>query len=251
MSTTTTSNTGNNTNATNKPKQTLKEDIIIRGIKIIDIGYITVLYFILGFTVSIWFNRMYEKYVDLINDYKSNLRLAIELLIHIWLLGITVYIARNIVEKIPSPLDNLYGFSHKRVKELHSATVFTLVFFFSQTYMREKMGYLYKRLTGKATQKKRSDPDIEHKILEQNITSEDRDKVESKIDKNMSLTPQDNSLLNNINNTLNNTLNNTNVNNKPKNNIITKVITNNTVNNANKAHKKAYYLNLDFNKLDF
>ncbi len=231
MSTTTNSNSNNNSN-TNKPKQTLKEDLIIRGIKIIDIGFITILYFILGFIVSIWFNRMYEKYVDLVNDYKSNMRLVIELLIHIWLLGITVYIARNIVEKIPSPLDNIAGFSHKRVKELHSATVFTLVFFYSQTYMREKMGYLYKRLTGKATQKKKGDPEIQHKILEHNITAEDRDKVESKIDKNISLTPQDNSLLNNINNTYN-----------TKNKI--KVITNN-----DKIDERSYYLNLDFNKLD-
>ncbi len=240
MSTTTTTNTNNNTNnsnsKSNKPKQTLKEDLIIRGIKIIDIGFITILYFTLGFLVSIWFNRMYEKYVDLVNDYKSNFRLIIELLLHIWLLGITVYIARNLVEKIPSPLDNIAGFSHKRVKELHSATVFTLVFFYSQTYMREKMGYLYKRLTGKATQKKKGDPDIEHKILEHNITAEDRDKVESKIDKNMSLTPQDNYFLNNTN---------TNTN---KNNLITTFITNNKV---NKVDEKAYYLNLDFNKLDF
>jgi hypothetical protein len=221
MSTTTNSNTSNTNNTNNKPKQTFKEDLIIRGIKIVDIGYITILYFILGFIVSIFFNRMYEKYVDLVNDYKSNFRLTIELLIHIWLLGVTVYIARNLIEKIPSPFDNIYGFSHKRVKELHSATVFTLVFFFSQTYMREKMGYLYKRFTGKAIQKKRGDPDIQHKILEHNITAEDRDKVESKIDKNMSLTPQDTNLLNNIN-----------------------------INTPNKVKDKSYYLNLDFNNLD-
>jgi hypothetical protein len=243
MSTTNNSNTNNsNTNTNNKPKQTLKEDLIIRGIKIIDIGFITILYFTLGFLVSIWFNRMYEKYVDLVNDYKSNMRLTIELLIHIWLLGVTVYIARNLVEKIPSPLDNLHGFSHKRVKELHSATVFTLVFFFSQTYMREKMGYLYKRLTGKATQKKKGDPDIEHKILEYNITAEDRDKVESKIDNNMIIYAPDNYSL---------------INNTPNNKIKTKVVIDNTMNTVNKGNKlnkpeaNLYYLNLDFNKLDF
>ena len=164
---------------------------------------------------------MYEKYVDLVNDYKSNFRLTVELLLHIWLLGVTVYIARNLIEKIPSPLDNIAGFSHKRVKELHSATVFTLVFFYSQTYMREKMGYLYKRFTGKATLKKRGDPAIEHKILEHNITAEDRDKVESKIDKNMSLAPLDTNLLNNIN-----------------------------INTPNKVKDRSYYLNLDFNNLD-
>jgi hypothetical protein len=211
-----------NNNYDNKPKQTFKEDLIIRGIKIVDIGYITILYFILGFLVSIWFNRMYEKYVDLVNDYKSNTQLIIELLLHIWLLGVTVYIARNIVEKIPSPFDNIAGFSHTRVKELHSATVFTLVFFYSQTYMREKMGYLYKRFTGKATQKKKGDPDIQHKILEHNITAEERDKVESKIDKNMYIIPQDYSLIN----------------------------TNNNINNNNNKDSKSYYLNLDFNKLD-
>jgi hypothetical protein len=243
MSTTTNSNS-NNSNSNNKPKQTFKEDLIIRTIKIVDIGYITILYFILGFIISIFFNRMYEKYVDLVNDYKSNIRLTLELLLHIWLMGVTVYFARNLIEKIPSPLDNIAGFSHKRVKELHSATVFTLVFFFSQTYMREKMGYLYKRLTGRATQKKKGDPDIQHKILEHNISSEDRDKLESKVDKNISQTPQDLNLLNNIN-----------VSNSSTNKVINlnqdKDKDKNKDKDSNIIYDKSYYLNLDFTKFDF
>jgi hypothetical protein len=147
----------NDTKSTSVKKQTLTEDLIIRSIKMVDIGYITVLYFLFAFLLIIPFNEIYEKLVTLDNEYKSTEQIFVELILHIWFLGIAVYIARNLIEKIPFPLDGYRGFKHDKVKELHSATVFTLIFFYFQTHMRDKIGYLYKRVMGKNKQKKKDE----------------------------------------------------------------------------------------------
>lgn len=125
----------------------LKKEITIRSIKMVDIGFITVLYFILGYSVSLLLNKLYERFVDLNENDKPTYQLVYELLIHVWIIGIFVYIARNIVEEIPSPLHGIKGFDHYRVKELHSATTFTLIIFYSQPYIHKKINILYKRIS--------------------------------------------------------------------------------------------------------
>jgi hypothetical protein len=130
-----------------KEPDILKKEITIRSIKMVDIGFITVLYFILGYSVSLLLNKLYEKFVDLNENEKPTYKLVYELLIHVWIIGIFVYIARNIVEEIPSPLHGIKGFDHYRVKELHSATTFTLIIFYSQPYIHKKINILYKRIS--------------------------------------------------------------------------------------------------------
>ena len=125
----------------------LKKELTIRSIKMVDIGFITVLYFILGYSVSLLLNKIYERFVDLNENDKPTYQLVYELLIHVWIIGIFVYIARNVVEEIPSPLHGIKGFDHYRVKELHSATTFTLIIFYSQPYIHKKINILYKRLS--------------------------------------------------------------------------------------------------------
>jgi hypothetical protein len=130
-----------------KNPDVIKTELTIRSIKMVDIGFITVLYFILGYSVSLLLNKLYEKFIDLKEEDKPTYQLVYELLIHVWIIGIFVYIARNVVEEIPSPLHGIKGFDHYRVKELHSATTFTLIIFYSQPYIHKKINILYKRLS--------------------------------------------------------------------------------------------------------
>lgn len=129
---------------------TLKDDIILRSIKIIDIGYIAVIYFTLAFFISgsidKWLGKFDKKSEETAR--KSTLRLAAEVILHIWCIGVIVYIARNVVEHIPFPLDGLRGFEHKRVKELSNAAVFTFIMLFFQKHLRNKLEYLYERVFG-------------------------------------------------------------------------------------------------------
>lgn len=126
--------------------QTFTQDMIVRSIKIIDIGYITIIYFIIAFYLSIFIDKVIlgefdpEKY-----DKKHNIIILIELVTHMAFIGILTYIIRNLVEFIPFPLNNIYGFQHLMVKELRNAPVFFVIFMYNQYYFIKKMKYLYNR----------------------------------------------------------------------------------------------------------
>ena len=94
----------------------LKHEVIMRSIKVIDIGFVTVLYFILAFFLSIMADRIMGNFNEKQQEEKSTLRISIEVCIHMWIVGVLIYAARNIIEEIPSPFDGIYGFKHSLVK---------------------------------------------------------------------------------------------------------------------------------------
>ena len=77
---------------------------------------------------------------------KSALQLAVECIGLMWLYGVIIYVVRNLVELIPSPLDGIAGFDHFLVKELKNATVFVFVFLYFQRFFKAKMKAVYARL---------------------------------------------------------------------------------------------------------
>jgi hypothetical protein len=111
-----------------------------------DIGYVTVIYFIIGLLAS----RLFDKYFGLFDskneDKKSIYHVGLELIGMIWLIGISTYVVRNLAELIPSPFDGLYGFQHRRVKELSSAAGYTLIVMGYAYHLRAKLEYYNKRL---------------------------------------------------------------------------------------------------------
>lgn len=126
-------------------KQTFQQDMLIRSIKIMDIGYIGITYFTLGLVLS----RSVDSFLGVFDkekeDKKSFLRHILEVFFIIWSFSIITYFIRNIAELLPSPFDGIYGFEHKRVKELGSASVFVFVFLYFQSYYKEKFTFLYKK----------------------------------------------------------------------------------------------------------
>jgi hypothetical protein len=64
----------------------------------------------------------------------------------LWIIGIVIYIARNIIGFIPSPLHGMAGFDHYRVRELYNMPIFIFVFLMFQTHLTNKLKYYYKYL---------------------------------------------------------------------------------------------------------
>jgi hypothetical protein len=124
----------------------LKDHLVFRTIKVLDLGYITIIYFIMGFSLAIIFDRVMGQFDEDDADKKSTIRIALELILHVWFIGTIGYIVRNLTELIGSPLDGISGFDHSRVKELGNASVFTLIFIFFQNHFRSKLQYLYNRI---------------------------------------------------------------------------------------------------------
>ena len=123
-----------------------KNDLLLRSIKILDIGYITVIYFIIGIIISRIFDKYFNTHNTKVDDKKTIYKVGIELINMIWIMGIIIYIIRNLVELIPSPFDGIYGFNHSLVKELGSASVFTMIVLTYTYHFKSKLDYFNERL---------------------------------------------------------------------------------------------------------
>ena len=126
--------------------QSLTDDILIRSIKIVDIGYITVLYIIMSLICAIITDKVMGEFDEKKEAQKPVWRLTLEFILTIWLYGVLIYVVRNVIELVPFPFDGYLGFSHKKVKELNSAMVFTFTFVLFSKHLKAKLDFYYKFL---------------------------------------------------------------------------------------------------------
>lgn len=124
----------------------LTDEVIIRGIKLIDIAWITLVYFILAAVAGLGFEKYYGSFDSKKYDTYSDFQLILDTAWHIALVGIVCYIARNTVPLIPFPFEGVRGFQHARVKEVANATVFTVIVVAFQPHLQDKIKYTSKRI---------------------------------------------------------------------------------------------------------
>ena len=115
-------------------------------IKIIDIGLTTTYYFLLGLLLAKWFDHLYDKFDPEAYKKVSTLRIFLEIVVHLFILGIVAYAMRNIIELIPYPLDGVAGFEHKRLKELGGGVTLGTVLLLFQKNLRDKISFFTKRI---------------------------------------------------------------------------------------------------------
>ncbi len=118
------------------------------AVKLTDIGLTTTYFFVIGLVFAKLFDIAYGKFKE--EDYKkiSKPILLLDILFHLFLIGVTAYILRNIVGLIPFPLDGVAGFQHERLKELSGGTVLAMVLLFFQRNLRDKITYFANSVFG-------------------------------------------------------------------------------------------------------
>ena len=120
----------------------LKKEAVIRSIKMMDIGILTVLYFILGYIFSWLINKIYNNFDP--NTAPLKILLFLEICGQLFIIGILVYILRNLIELIPFPLEGIYGYQHTKVRELYSGGIaLTFGIFYAQENIKEKLNYIF------------------------------------------------------------------------------------------------------------
>jgi hypothetical protein len=126
----------------NNKSNSLTKEIVIRSIKIIDIGFLTILYFTIGYIFSYYVNKLYEPFNPK-QPHSNQYIIFLEVCLQLFLIGIMVYIIRNLVALIPWPLDGVFGYDHKRVKELNSGgAALAFGIFYAQDNIKDKMTYI-------------------------------------------------------------------------------------------------------------
>lgn len=123
-----------------------KKEIILRGIKIIDIGFITAIYLLLGIILARLCDRMNGEFDKEKENKKPLWKILVEVILYLWFIGIVIYAVRNVVPLIPFPLDGMYGFNHLMVKEVTNAMAFIITFMYFQNYYQDKIKNLLERL---------------------------------------------------------------------------------------------------------
>jgi len=116
--------------------------------KILDIGMVTVYYFLGAVVTSLAldyslgpFKEPPLKPNNTANTYVL-LQMCIEVIAQFFLIGVIIYAMRNVVEHIPFPLEGVGGFRHNRLKEIDEAFVFIVVFMFYQSHLEKKLYFL-------------------------------------------------------------------------------------------------------------
>lgn len=129
--------------------------------KISDIGIVTFYFLIAGLISSIILDKLFEFQSIIENDKKSSFRLFGEIFLQVFAIGVTYYILRNIVERIPSPVEGIGGFQHHRLKEIHGHSILgASMIYFSKT-LGEKINILINRLLKKESTNKKMEYEIE------------------------------------------------------------------------------------------
>ena len=104
-----------------------KKELAIRSVKLLDIGYVTALFFLAGYYTAQYSEKVFRNFLGEPSTFtsKSNTRLLMEILLQIAIIGMMSYILRNLVEKIPYPLNGMKGYDHLKLKELAGPGVIT------------------------------------------------------------------------------------------------------------------------------
>jgi hypothetical protein len=115
-------------------------------VKLADIGLVTVYFFVIGILFAKVFDSIYGKFRKDDYDKKSELIIFVEIILHLFLIGVVAYGLRNIVAAIPFPLEGVAGFQHDRLKELQGGAVLSIVLVFFQKNLMNKIKYFSKRV---------------------------------------------------------------------------------------------------------
>lgn len=119
------------------------KEVTIKCIKLLDITYLTILYVTISIVFSIYLNRLIGPFNKEAANKKSTLRLILEIYLNFSVIAIAAFGIRNLVERIPFPLDDIYDFDHMKIHELNGGIIFGFAIFYYQINLCDKINYVF------------------------------------------------------------------------------------------------------------
>lgn len=117
--------------------------------KVLDIGFVTVCYFLFAVLFSIILQIITEYYDRLVPSPKKTIgQLLFEVVLNIFFVAVAFWVIRNIVERIPSPVEGVGGYNHARffAKDTNTQIIATLTLILFQTSLMDKIKILNSKL---------------------------------------------------------------------------------------------------------
>lgn len=128
-------------------KISLKREVIIRTLKIIDIFYATFIYILGAFIFSFFLDKYIFVEFNQEKENKKNLFILVfEVCGIIGLSGIISYLYRNFAHAFLFPFEGIYGFSHFKIEEVTSGSIFVTYILFFNDYLEKKLNLIKNKL---------------------------------------------------------------------------------------------------------
>ncbi len=119
-----------------------KKEIIIRSIKIFDIVYLTILYFITALILAFSIDSFLIYLFGNEHETKTKYILIMEILLQIILTAIAFYIFKNLLELIPFPFQCTYGYNHDKVPLYKNASILMTLLILMQYELHDKVNII-------------------------------------------------------------------------------------------------------------
>jgi hypothetical protein len=122
------------------------KEVVVRMIKILDIGYSTAVYFFAAIVIVVLLNKYLPKYDKKKEAKKSTTRLVVDIVVRVWLIGVFSYFVRNVFHAIPWIFEGVHGYKHLNVKEVSNSAMFTAFAITFDPHIQSQIAFLKKRL---------------------------------------------------------------------------------------------------------
>jgi len=116
------------------------------GLKILDIIYTNLIYIILAIFTGIFIDQLYGTFNETKYSKTHITVVLLEIIFHIILLSIVLFICRQLVININSPFSYIKGYKHQDLHQLNNATIYSALIFVFQKNLIQKIIYFLKRL---------------------------------------------------------------------------------------------------------
>ena len=132
-------------------KSNWKHEVSIRSIKILDVGYLFATSSVIGYIVARTLSNIFkfDKKNYEINAH-GKIRLIVEILLEMALIGMLVYASRQIIQALPFPLDGnkgwnapegFVGFRHNKLREWENPFPIAFLIILFQDSLKAKIAY--------------------------------------------------------------------------------------------------------------
>lgn len=115
-------------------------------VTILDIIYSNSLYIILSIITGIAVDRFYGAFDEVRYKQMHIYYLVFDILVHILLLSLVLFICRNLVINTFSPMSKIKGYDRSNLYQLNNATIFTAMLFVFQNNLIKKISHLHERI---------------------------------------------------------------------------------------------------------
>ena len=123
-----------------------QKELIIRGIKLLDISLLGVYYLFGGITLSYLIDLLMPIFDEIEYDKKNTFELFIEVCINVILIVIGSYLLQIIIRHIPFPLNRLYGYDHKMTNDIKGGVILSFAIILYQVDFRKKILLLTEKI---------------------------------------------------------------------------------------------------------